>query len=192
MTDAKMIPAHDIKEDHKYKFTCDTLDEFLLGGHCPYMQTSSLVYRNVFLNNKTVYNYLKSHMYSGDLIRTMLHATRGKMKFINELMSVYRISGQGCYTELTDTTKNILHINFYRFHKKNTFLSKYSVFFEKLIIKEAESLLKKNTDIFLKAKYLTYLYYYKVKSYLISKIKPQEDIQLKLKQNLDEENFLNE
>lgn len=166
MTNGKMIPAHNIKEDHKYKFTCDTFDEVLLGGHCPYMQTSSLVYRNIFKDNKIVQDYFKSHMYKGDFIRTLLHASMGRVKFINELMSVYRITSQGDWTRMNECEQIKLHINFFIFHKQNTFSSKYSRFFEEAIIKETEKLFKNSVGFISKIKFLKYLiysYYYRIK-----------------------------
>lgn len=171
LTGSKMIPAHDTKDDHKYKFTCDTFDEVILGGHCPYMQTSSLVYRNIFKDNKIVHGYFKSHMYKGDFIKTLIHASRGRVKFINELMSVYRITDQGDWTRMSESEKSKLHINFFIFHKKNTFLKKYSRFFEEAIIRETEKLFKYNVSIISKIgylKYLVYSYVYRIKKIFYS------------------------
>jgi glycosyltransferase involved in cell wall biosynthesis len=141
--DGILTPAHPgLGADSGYSFICEDFQQMLLGGHCPYMQTSSVVYRNVFLNNQKVHNYFNHYMFKGDFIRTLLHSAHGKSKFINELMSVYRITGQGDWTKTSEIQKCLSHIKFFIFHKYNTFDNKYKRSFNQAIYLEVKRLLK--------------------------------------------------
>ena len=136
-------PAFDeVEVRNSYSCVCENLEQMLLGGSCPYMQTSSLVYRNVFKKNNQVHDYFNHYMYKGDLIRTLLHASQGKSRFINEIMSVYRITGKGDWSKVSQIQKCISHIKFYKFHKKNTFDKKYSTHCNRLIRTEIKNLIK--------------------------------------------------
>lgn len=138
----EMMPAYTNLESSSYTFVCEDLEQMLLGGYCPYMQTSSVVYRNVFLGNLKVYNYFNHHMYKGDFIRSLLHASKGKSKFINEIMSVYRITGSGDWTGMSRFRQSLSHIRFFLFHGFRTFDSKYYKAFNRAIYLEVLRLLK--------------------------------------------------
>ena len=81
-------------------------------------------------------------MYKGDFIRTLLHASKGKSRFINELMSVYRITGQGDWSKTSEIQRCIAHIKFYYFHRNHTFDAKYKKSFNIVVVKEMMKLIK--------------------------------------------------
>jgi glycosyltransferase involved in cell wall biosynthesis len=142
-SDGKIIAAYSCDEVLKYKSTCENLTQFLTGGIIPYMQTSSVMFRNIFKNDKTFHGYFKSsmgHMYHSDFIRMALHASQGKGYYINKLMSVYRIHDEGYWSKKNTIGKVFTMINFYRFHSKYTFLNKYAKEFNHLIIIELKKL----------------------------------------------------
>jgi glycosyltransferase involved in cell wall biosynthesis len=138
-SDGKIIAAYLDNEVLKYKNTCENLTQFLIGGVTPYMQTSSIMFRNIFKNDKTFHGYFKSnmsHMYHSDFIRTALHSSQGKGYYINKIMSAYRIHDEGYWSKKNAIGKAFTMINFYRFHSKYTFSKKYTKEFNLLIIKE--------------------------------------------------------
>lgn len=139
----KIILAYSDGEVLKYKDTCESLTEFLIGGNIPYMATSTIMFRNIFKNDKTFNGYFsqeKAHMYFGDFIRTALHASQGKGKYINKIMSVYRIHDEGEWSGKNDIKRILKMICFFRFHSKYTFLNKYTKEFNHLIIIELKKL----------------------------------------------------
>jgi glycosyltransferase involved in cell wall biosynthesis len=142
-SDGKIIAAYSDNEVLKYKNTCENLSQFLVGGITPFMQTSTLMFRNIFKNDKTFHGYFKSkmaHMYHSEVIRTALHASQGKGYYINKLMSVYRIHNEGFWSKKNIIDQALTMIHFYRFHSKYTFSKKYTKEFNQLIIKELKKL----------------------------------------------------
>ena len=142
-SDGKIIAAYSDDEVLKYKDTCENLTQFLIGGVIPYMATSSVMFRNIFKNDKTFKGYFsqeKAHMYFGDFIRTALHASQGKGKYINKIMSVYRIHDEGEWSGKNNIKMILKMIFFFRFHSKYTFLNKYTKEFNHLIIIELKKL----------------------------------------------------
>lgn len=126
--DGKMEKSYDEERDgNRYDFIANNFEELLLGGHCPYMQTSSLIYRNIFANDLSVKKMFTHHMYKGDFIRTLFHAQKGKSKYINEVMSVYRIINGGDWSRLSEIERAQSHINFFEFHRDHTFDKKYKI-----------------------------------------------------------------
>jgi glycosyltransferase involved in cell wall biosynthesis len=183
--DGEMTPAYDGKNDMNYKFFTNQFEDVLLGISFPYMQTSSLVYRNIFLDDECVINSFKHHMYKGDFIRTLLHASKGSVKYINKLMSVYRISGNGDWSKNSQKQNSIYHINFYRYHSKYTFCKKYSEAFDEAIIRECINMFNNLPNKFEKIKYIKYWFikkYYQFKKYNFAK-KPTQ---------ISDKDFINE
>jgi glycosyltransferase involved in cell wall biosynthesis len=136
-----LVPSKDDSKDQYYKFYCDNFEEALWGGSVPYPQTSSVLFRNVFKNDVKFQNYFLHHMFNGDFPRYLLHAKVGKVKYINEKMSVYRNTGTGVWTSRGAIQNHLLHINFFKFHRDNTFSKEYSKFFDKAIMREYLGLL---------------------------------------------------
>jgi glycosyltransferase involved in cell wall biosynthesis len=142
-SDGKIIAAYSDDEVLKFKDTCENLTQFLIGGSTPYMATSSIMFRNVFKNDKTFNGYFsqeKAHMYFGDFIRTALHASQGKGKYINKIMSVYRIHDEGEWSGKNKIKKILTMILLFRFHSKYTFLNKHTKVFNHLIIIELKKI----------------------------------------------------
>ena len=73
-------------------------------------------------------------------------------------MSVYRITNQGWWTEMTEPQKNRFHIDFFIFHKKKTFSKKYSKVFDKLIISQCNNLFMNTTNNLEKIKLTKYFF----------------------------------
>ena len=142
-SDGMIIAAYSDDDVLKYKDTCENLTQFLRGGTIPYMATSSIMFRNVFKNDKIFNDYFSqknAHMYFGDFIRTALHASLGKGKYINKIMSVYRIHDEGEWVGKNYFKKILQTILFFRFHSKYTFLNKHTKEFNSLIIIELKKL----------------------------------------------------
>jgi glycosyltransferase involved in cell wall biosynthesis len=142
-SDGKMQPAYSEIDLTKYKSTCENLSQLLLGKTIPYLHTSSVMFRNIFKDDKKFHDYFKSktaHMYKADFIRLMLHASKGKGKFIDKLMSCYRIHKEGRWTKLGPFKQFLETIPYYRFHSKHTFSKKYTKEFNRLIIYELKKL----------------------------------------------------
>jgi glycosyltransferase involved in cell wall biosynthesis len=141
--DGKMQAAYSEIDIPKYKSTSENLSQLLLGGTIPYLHTSSVMFRNIFKDDTKFHDYFKSktaHMYKADFIRLMLHASKGKGKFIDKLMSCYRIHEEGRWTKLGAFKQALEMIPYYRFHSKHTFSKKYTKEFNGLIIKELKKL----------------------------------------------------
>lgn len=78
-------------------------------------------------------------MYFGNFIRTALHATQEKGKYINKIVTVYRIHDEGERSG-KNNFKKMLKMIFFRFHNKYTFLNKHTKEFNQLIIIELKKL----------------------------------------------------
>ena len=119
LEDGKMVKSYDEEKDKtNYTFVAETLEDLLLRHKCPYMQTSSLIYRNIFANNLEIKNKLLLPIYSADLIRTLLHAKERKVKYLKDLMSCYRISSSGVWSYRSEIEQINQHINFFTYRKK--------------------------------------------------------------------------
>ena len=117
--DGKMVKSYDEEKDKtNYTFVAETLEDLLLRNKCPYMQTSSLIYRNVFANDLEMKNKFLLPMYSADLVRTLLHAKEGKVKYLKDFISCYRISASGIWSYRSEIEQINQHINFFTYHKK--------------------------------------------------------------------------
>ena len=90
----------------KIKSVCDIKD--LISGHC-YFHTSSYVWRNLFKDG-----YPKEMAYNqtvmGDWFLSMLYARNGNIKYIDKVMSVYRITGNGRFSKLQQYQKHLSNI----------------------------------------------------------------------------------
>ncbi|MES2960904.1 MAG: glycosyltransferase family 2 protein [Pseudomonadota bacterium] len=154
--DGRLEKSHDEKKDQFYTFTCNNLEELLIGGYCPYMQTSSLVYRNIFGDNQEIKKRFYHPLYRGDFIRTLLHGEKGKTKFLKDTMSVYRIITSGDWNQLGETDKIRKHLDFFLYHKKHSFDQKYAATFDQVILKYCDFLFTKKTSFFKKIRNLRY------------------------------------
>jgi glycosyltransferase involved in cell wall biosynthesis len=149
----KLVKSYDSSTNkHPYTFVANDFEEVFIGGYCPYMQTSSLIYRNIFKHDELVKSKFNHHMYAADFIRTLLHSTRGKVKFIDELMSVYR-NYDGYWTSMKQEEVYSWYIEYYLFHKKNTFQDQNQFIIDKEIIRNLRLLLGGWRN---KLKYLNY------------------------------------
>ncbi len=74
-----------------------TIDD-ITRGHI-YFHTSSMVYRNIFKGD-----FPKKYMtdYMGDWFLLMAHANVGPIKYIDNVMSVYRVHADGMWSKLSD------------------------------------------------------------------------------------------
>ncbi len=90
----------------KIKSVCDVKD--LASGYC-YFHTSSYVWRNIFKDGypKEMY-YNQSLM--GDWFLSMLYARHGNIKYINKIMSCYRITGSGVWSKLSELQQQFNNI----------------------------------------------------------------------------------
>lgn len=102
-------------------YVAEDFRDLLLLGKVPYMQTATLLYRNVYAHDERVKNLFVSPMFSGDLIRTLLHADKGKTKYLNEVMSVYRILPAGDWNARSSIDKDFRNIVYMEYHRKKTF-----------------------------------------------------------------------
>lgn len=82
-----------------------TIEDFSKGE--AYFHTTSVVYRNIF-NGKIPKKFINE--FSGDWLWLLLHSEKGPIKYINEVMSVYRIHEKGVWTslgEIKQKTRNL-------------------------------------------------------------------------------------
>jgi len=148
-----------------YKFQTNDFKELLLGGNVPYMHTSSLIYKNDFMKD-IEYSKWATPYYRGDTIRTFFYGEKGKIKYLNEIMSVYRLHTDGIYTRLSDVEKEIRHIEFYEYHKNNTFSGEYKTMFNQVILNQFSATKKICKGIFfLQLKYFFLKYSLEISIY---------------------------
>lgn len=145
----------DVKNN--YPMICNNFNELIRGGYTPYMQTATVMYRNIFKDNMKVKNLFYKSEYSADWIRTLMHGQYGKSYFMNELMSVYTISQSGVWSSMSDVQRAYHYVNFYRYHKKNTFEKIYVATLDRIIATKLEELLKICRK---ERKYLIYIKYF--------------------------------
>lgn len=87
------------------------------------MQTSSVVFRNS-LKGTRFESVFSNPFFKGDLIRLLLHSIFGKLYYIDQVMSVYSINDYGDWNHMNKFDQALSIINFYEYHKKNTFTEK--------------------------------------------------------------------
>lgn len=97
--DDALIVASAIKDSY-------TIDD-ITKGHI-YFHTTSMVYRNIFKGNFPK-KYLTDYM--GDWFLLMAHADIGPIKYIDSVMSVYRIHANGIWSKLSDIEKIVKNLN---------------------------------------------------------------------------------
>ncbi len=150
----EMEKIYEYNEDgHKYPLVCEDFSDLVLGGYCPYMHTSSLIYRRDPEKDLDFEQWKKPY-YRGDLIRTLYYGEKGKVKYMDEVMSVYRLHGDGIFTRLSKIEREIRHIEFFLYHKKYTFNNKYNAAFNQIALRQYGELGKPANDYFLtRAKY---------------------------------------
>jgi glycosyltransferase involved in cell wall biosynthesis len=110
----------------------NSLAGILLEKKIPYMHTATIVYRNVFADDCAMKEKFYNPFYSGDTIRTLIHAERGRTKYIDEVMSVYRILNFGDWNASSELEKDARHIKFFEYHKHYTFDTKYNDLFDRV------------------------------------------------------------
>lgn len=113
-------------------------DIFDLISISSYFHTTTLTYRNVF-QNKPPSQFENS--LSCDLFITMAHAQFGKIRFFNDVMSVYRCHTGGRFSGMSETEGWMFNINGYR--KYNAWLRyKYFKAFAGAIYRYCEYLIR--------------------------------------------------
>ena len=124
-----------------------------------YFHTSSLLYRNVYKDN--VPDFLENKWGGGDVIRMRIHSLHGKLKYFDEVWSVYNYTGAGIWSSLTRREQLTRQVKaswyWFRitpFHKKI-----YSwICFSKSLYKLSECLVESQDKYLFKAfKFLAYL-----------------------------------
>lgn len=154
----RKIPMIDVKG--KKKSSYNIID--LISGNC-YFHTSSYVWRNIFKKG-----YPKEMLYhkslTGDWFLSMLYARYGNIKYLNKIMSVYRITGKGMWSKMKpyeQSFKNIrgmfvynklLRYNYDEEFKRiwwacEDFIEKTPKNFETFLVLTKIKLLKKSIDV---------------------------------------------
>lgn len=106
----------------RYPCTANNFREVIRGGYVPYMQTSTLIYRNLKQISPNVYSkFEKSIYYSGDWIRTLIHSQYGKAKMLTDVMSVYSYNPLGDWQSRKKNEIEKFYIKYYIYHINNTF-----------------------------------------------------------------------
>lgn len=109
-----------IKSEH-------TVLDFVNGAS--YFHVSSLVFRNLFCRNLPD---CMSHDYVGDYFMNIFYAQYGNVKYLNEVMSVYRVHDKGMWSSFNQLEKEMKNLDGLVIY--NRLLGyKYDVFFTKLI-----------------------------------------------------------
>lgn len=81
-----------------------------LTSYSVYCHTSSYIYKNIFNGHLPDYDYCNENNLYGDTFTNMLYAEHGPIKYLDEVMSVYRINGRGRWTSLTKMEQTIQNI----------------------------------------------------------------------------------
>lgn len=133
-----------------YASEADSFEDIIKGGVLPYMQTSSLVYKNLSRESPDFYErFLTSGHYSGDFIRTLLHAEYGSAKYIDEVMSVYSYNASGDWTRRGDLKIAEFYCHYFAFHIKHSFRAENRAVGKKVLknyLKHYYDLLVANAD----------------------------------------------
>lgn len=159
--DGTMKKAFESQKYPSFSLVCENFRDLLLGGCCPYMHTSSLVYRNLFRGNEVVQKKMgQSTWYSGDLIRTLMHGEKGKTKYLDEVMSTYRLLNEQLSNSDWNSRKKIDQhkrtVDFFLFHRKYTF-PEYVEEINFLIESYCKEVLRQCPTFFEKIKHVKYL-----------------------------------
>ena len=122
-----------------------------------YFHTSAIMYRNLYKDRVPKFF---SHKYgNGDWLRTILHASLGKVGYIDKIVSVYRIHKQGEWSRMNDFEKNIrntdacIYFNKFLDYKYDALFSRRIKIFIEHIFAQYESEFGWFKNIFLKSKY---------------------------------------
>lgn len=120
--DGRRSPAYSSEEvEIFYPLIAERFDQLICGGFVPYMQTASVMYRNILKRDDPIRSALTQYQYNGDWIRTLIHGEHGKVRFLKDIMSVYTISDKGCWSAMSELSKEEHYVQFYNYHAKNTF-----------------------------------------------------------------------
>lgn len=89
-----------------------SIDEMLSGQHYLYCHTSSYIRKNIF--KEILPPRLKvSKDYRGDTIINYAYAESGKTKYLDSVMSVYRITMKGSWSQNSDKKQDLLNLKLY-------------------------------------------------------------------------------
>ncbi len=115
----------EIKYDRPGMYTHTSIYEDYLHGKSVLSCTPSSTYRNVYFSNGIPKEYLDligtpfEEIFRADTARNLLHLTRGKAYFVNEVIGYCRYHGKGLASGLLNYEKYIAsafgHIGFYNF-----------------------------------------------------------------------------
>lgn len=89
---------------------CDVYSINELTSYSVYCHTSSYIYKNIFNGHLPDYDYCNENNLYGDTFTNMLYAEYGPIKYLDEVMSVYRISGLGRWSSLNQIEQKIRNI----------------------------------------------------------------------------------
>ncbi len=76
-----------------------------------FIQTNSVVYRWRFNDKESIFDLFPENIMPGDYFLHLLHAQKGKIKFIDEVMADYRRHRDGIWWESSNNTE-VLHLKY--------------------------------------------------------------------------------
>ena len=116
-----------------------------------YFHTSAIMYRNVYKGKVPL--FLKHEYGRGDWLRTIIHASHGKVGYINKLVSVYRVHEKGIWNTMNDfgkfrrNTNACLHFNRFLNYKYNKIFCERIFLFVKSILLNHKSEISKISNL---------------------------------------------
>ncbi len=119
-----------------YSGISTSMRDVLDGGKIPFMQTSSVMFRQ--LNKNDRYKLLQKFgkpFYKGDFVRNIYFSQFGKFKFLPIVGSAYTISSKGDWQKMSYIEKENYYLSFYTYHMLFTVAWKNKIFFIKHISK---------------------------------------------------------
>lgn len=138
--------------------------EDIASGAC-YFHTSSIMYRNIYIN-RPVPSFFE-HKFGGDVCRMLYNAQFGKVKYIHETSSYYRMHGSGVWSSMDSTTQLQNNVDAILFYKK-WMSSKYDEYFCSWYVATSSAFLKESIDYKLKRKYTFLCSYFRRKLHYYS------------------------
>jgi len=80
----------------------------LISGRA-YYHTSSFLWRNIYSNGEPKAHFYHSSL-MGDYFLSMLHAQHGDIKYIDEVMSCYRMTGEGTWSKYSERERSQINL----------------------------------------------------------------------------------
>jgi glycosyltransferase involved in cell wall biosynthesis len=120
----------------------NTLDTVTINDYASgraYFHASSMVYRNIY-KGKLPEIILDNHCGCGDWFFGMLNLQAGKIKYLSEVMSVYRIHADGLWSKMSDVKQRMTNAENALFYRR-FFAPKFYADFSKTIYLSCSSVL---------------------------------------------------